>query len=263
VTSKYYDKGTLAGASDTTLQVSGKQFAANSAITFLLDNTVIRQDMQAVSNTSGNFTTNLTITPAWSVGQHKLTAHDASNNTTNSVIPLSIVQQGYNGTPGPNGAPTNTATFKIITVTHLQSGSTVNTYEPELYITGQSDSQGGTVCSSGDDGSQQKNSFTLSDGTLVNEVSTYTCSGTYKGGHVTYNDALNTDTLSDAGGSCSLNQSQPNFIQMTGDYTTSHQFSGTITVNSVNANQYTCTGDLIMSTSSGGTGTWIGTVSTS
>ena len=100
--------------------------------------------------------------------------------------------------------------------------------------------------------------FPLSDGTVVNEVATYTCSGTYKGGHITYNDTLDTDTLADAGGSCSLTRSQQNFIQMTGDYTTSHQFSGTVIINSIGGDQYNCTGDLIANTSSGGTGTWTG-----
>lgn len=257
VTSDYHDNGTLAGADGTTLHVTGKQFAANSTITFLLDSTTV--NTQAVSDASGNVSTNLKVTSDWPVGQHKLTAHDASNNTTNTGIAMSIVQPGHAGTPGPNGAPTNAATFKIMTVTHLQSGSTVHTYAPELDVTGQSDSQGGSVCSPGDDGSQQKNQSNGPNGTTLYEVSTYTCSGTYKEGHLTYNDTLNTDIYSDTGGSCTLTNSQPSFIQMTGDYMASHQFSGNVTINSIGADQYTCTGDLIINNSAGATGTWTGT----
>lgn len=263
VTSQYYDNGTIAGATDTTLHVTGKQFAANSAITFLLDSTAIRQDMQALSNASGNFTTDLTITSDWSVEHHRLTAHDASNNTTSTSTEISIVQQGYNKTPGLNGSPTNTATFKIATVTHWQSNGTVNTYEPELDITGQSDSQGGSVCAPGDDGSQQKDQFAGPNGTTVTDTYTTTCSGTYKNGHLTYNEALNTDVYTDDGGSCTLTASQSSWRQWTGDYTTSHQFSGTIVENSVDGNHYNCTGDLTISTSSGATGTWTGTVNNS
>ena len=268
VISKYFDNGTPAGSGGTTdgttLQVTGNQFAANSAITFFLDNTAIRQDMQAVTNASGKFSTDLQVTSAWSLGQHKLTAQDASKNTTNNSTTISIVQQGYNVTPGPNGSPTNTANFKITADFHMQSANKVTSNQLELDITGQSDSQGGTVCAPGDDGSQHKYQFTLSNGTTVNEVYTFTCSGTYKGGHLTYNDALDTDVYSDAGGSCSLTGSQPSYIQMTGNYTTEHQFSGDIIVNSINGSQYTCTGDLTFNGSTaGGTGTWTGTVSNS
>jgi hypothetical protein len=257
VTSTYHDNGTPAAANGTTLHVNGQKFATNSAITFLLDNATVRQDMQTVSDSKGNFSTDLAVTSAWANGNHTLTAHDASNNTTASGSAVSIIQQGNDGTPGPNGSPSNTATFKIAIELHMQSFA--DTYE--LDVTGRSDSQGGAVCAPGDDGSQQKSSQTLSDGTVINEVSTYTCSGTYKAGQVTYDDTLNTRVYSDdTGDSCSLNTEQTSYIQITGTYMTSQQFSGDITLSAIGDDQYTCTG-LTNPGTSGDTGTWTGTVS--
>jgi hypothetical protein len=262
VTSSYRDNGMPAGADGTTLQVTGNQFSANSAVTFLLDNTAVKQDMQAESNANGDITANLAVTSAWSIGQHKLIARDANSHTTNNGIAISIVKQGYNGTPGPNGAPTNTASFKVSVDLHIQSGTTVETDAGELNVKGQSDSQGGTVCAPGDDGRRYTNQLTLSNGTTVTRVYTFRCSGTYKDGRISYNEILDTDVYSDAGGSCQLSSPVSSYIQMTGTYTTSHQFSGDIILSSISGSQYTCTGDLTYTgTTAGATGTWTGTVS--
>jgi hypothetical protein len=265
VTSDYHDNnGKPVGAENTALRIQGKQFAANSAITLLFDGAQFKQDMQPQSDNSGNFKFNLTIPSSWPTGSHILTARDASNNITSTGRDISIVQQGYNSTPGPNGAPTNTANFSVDVDLSMQgSNPFADTYK--LDITGQSDSQGGKVCSSGDDGSPQKSSFSLSNGTVVNEASTYTCSGNYKEGQLTYNETLATRVFSTSeGGLCQLANPIPSFLQIKGTYTTSHQFSGDITLSSVAANQYNCSGPLSFTTSNasdGGHGTWTGTVS--
>ena len=60
----------------------GNSLPLTLQITFLLDSTAIKQDMQAESDSNGNVSTDLTVTTDWSIGQHMLIAHDASNNTT-------------------------------------------------------------------------------------------------------------------------------------------------------------------------------------
>src|SRR5262249_46828478 len=141
---------------------------------------------------------------------------------------------------GPNGSPTNTGTFKIYMVIQLQG----NTYSYELDIKGQSDTQGGTVCAPRDNGSPQTKSYT-SNGTAITETVTTGCSGTYKGGQITYNEILEKDDYTDANGdSCTLNNSVTSFIQITGSYTTFQMFSGNITQNNPGGNQYTCIGNL-------------------
>jgi len=245
-----------AAADSTTLQITGKQFVANSPLTFLLDSTAVKQDMQAESDASGNVTATLTVAPNWPLGQHKLTAHDANNNTTNSSTAISIVHQGEAHTPGPNGAPPNDATFKINMEFHMQDTSFTSKYELDINY------QGKPVCAPGDDGSPQKSQGSTTNGMAYTETSSYTCNGSYQAGVVVYDDTLNTDIYVDAnGGTCSLNRSQPSYIHIKGNYTTSQQFSGDITVNSIAGNQYTCTGDLTFNTTRGSSGTWTGTVS--
>jgi hypothetical protein len=256
VASNYHDNGMPAGADGTTLQITGKQFVANSPLTFLLDSTAVKQDMQAESDASGNVTATLTVAPNWPLGQHKLTAHDANNNTTNTSTAISIVHPGEAHTPGPNGAPPNDATFKINMEFHMQDTSFTSKYELDINY------QGKPVCAPGDDGSPQKSQGSTTNGMAYTETSSYTCNGTYQAGVVVYDDTLNTDIYVDAnGGTCSLNRSQPSYIHIKGNYTTSQQFSGDITVNSIAGNQYTCTGDLTFNTTRGSSGTWTGTVS--
>jgi hypothetical protein len=269
VTSDYHYNGTPAGANGTKLAVKGQKFAANSPITFQLDTTLIRESMQEQSDASGNVSADLTVTSAWSVGSHTLTAHDASNNTTNTGVTINIVQQGYNGTPGPNGAPTNTATFKIITTFHdATSNLNILKHISELDIKGLSDSQGGSLCSPSDNG--QKDNFPSStgpNGTTLTETMTYICtSSTYKDGRVTYDETLLTDEISDNGGLCQLSNSHAHYVQMTGIYKNPQdEFSGEVTLNIPGSNEYTCRGDLTLKpfNSESVTGTWTGTVKNS
>jgi hypothetical protein len=180
MTSDYRDSGKIAGSGSSTtdgtiFRVTGQNFATNSSITFLLNDTTINKDTQTVSDGNGNFSESLKVTSDWHIGQHTLTARDASNNKTDTGVPLIICEQGDCGTPGPNGAPTNTATFTI--TVHVSKD---NIDSPETLTI---NSQGKpAVCSSRDDGSQQLFSPTSpnSNITKVKNYSTYACSGTYK-----------------------------------------------------------------------------------
>jgi hypothetical protein len=259
VTSDFHDNGLPAGsggsATDgTVFHVTGQKFSPHSAITFLLDSTIIETHTESDDNGALN-NVDLRVTSSWPIGQHKLTAHDKSNNTTDKGVNVSIVPQGYAGTPGSNGAPTNTATFKVTIEVNMPNFH----HQAELDVTARTDSQGGAVCSPGDDGSQQRIPIQEGDQTFY-LVDTYACSGTYKAGDITYDEALNTRSILDSKGNtlCSLNRSQPSYIHVHGTYTTSHQFSGDITESAIASNQYTCPVDL---GTPGENGTWTGTAS--
>jgi hypothetical protein len=105
ITSNYKMGNTLAGATGTILHISGQKFSSNSAITFLLDGHVAPGNPGTRSDANGNVSADVTITNAWSVGTHTLTARDASNYSTNNSVSVTIVQPGQANTPGPNGAP--------------------------------------------------------------------------------------------------------------------------------------------------------------
>jgi hypothetical protein len=96
---------TPAGANGTILHISGQQFSSNSAITFLLDGNVAPGNPGTQSDSNGNFSADVTITGAWSVGTHTLTAMDASNASTTNSVSVTIVQPGQANTPGPTPTP--------------------------------------------------------------------------------------------------------------------------------------------------------------
>jgi hypothetical protein len=250
VVSKYSDKGIPAGATGTTLQVTGEQFAANSAITFLLDSTPV--NTQTVSDPSGNVSTDLKVTSDWSVGSHKLTAHDASNSTTKTGTAIAIVEQGEDSTPGPNGAPSNDATFNINVDTQEQwDDNSRFTDNFVLKVTGQHNPQ---VCDERDNDTPQSGSVTF-NGTTYPDQSTYTCSGTYKGGMITYNETLQALNIFDSkGNTCSLSSPVQSYKTMKGRYT-DQQFSGTITQTRLYATQFTCSLPFDIE---GATGNWTG-----
>jgi hypothetical protein len=241
--------------------VSGQNFTANSPITFLLDNTVLNTTQQAQSDANGNVTTDLAITSAWNFGLHTLTARDASNNTTQSGKQINIVQPGQSHTPGPYGAPPDDASFTIRFTTQgtRYTNDPAFPYTYTLTITGHPDPDGGTICASRANGApvSQQGYNTVS----YTITSTYTCSGTYKGGVLSYSETLQTQTMAFSNGeTCTLNRPQQPFLQITGSYTDQHIFSGKVTENSIDQSQYNCTpaGDTGWWT--GDTGRWTGTV---
>jgi hypothetical protein len=266
VSSIYNAQGRPIAAGGTTLHVNGQKFAANSPITFLLDNTPLNGNKQTQSDASGNVAADLTVTSAWSVGRHKLAAHDASNISTTSAIEIDIVRPGQSHTPGPNGAPPDDASFTIhlnIQAT-MDTYGTTDTYAYTLIITGHPDPEGGTVCSPMDDGKPitSKSTDLLNKGTNTRTRS-YSCSGTYKGGVVSYAQTLKTETvISSNGSACTLNNPEVH-LKITGSYTDQHNFSGHSGYISLPTSAYTCTPASYTYREFGDTGTWTGTVSES
>lgn len=219
VTSAYQVGKVPAGSATTTLQVEGRQFAANSGITFLLDGQPAPGSQIVPSDEHGNFEADLAITARWKVGAHRLTARDMNGNVTESSVTVQIVRPGAAHTPGLNGAPADdtprfmlylTTVSKIdgsngIGVLPVYGGNGVGS-PVLLTVQGRPDPAGGSVCDpQNDDGQPHTINYTftekitLPDGSTVNvsnffsnglqqQTTEYTCSGTYQGGKISYTE---------------------------------------------------------------------------
>jgi hypothetical protein len=259
VTSNYQTGSTPAGSSGTSIQVSGQQFCSNSTVTFLLDGQPAPGAPTPQSDASGAVTVNLKITSAWLLGTHTLSAKDSGGHTARSYM-LAIVPPGEAGTPGPNGAPSDTASFTLsITVHHRDAvtGKQFDDFTQVLIITGHPDPQGGMACQQRDDG--QTHSFTDTDstGAAYTNYTAWTCQGTYKGGKLTYTETITTNYATyDSGASC---VSQTPFINehLEGTFTSASTISGTF---SKDGYTNTCNPGNTTQSYNAQTGTWTGTI---
>jgi hypothetical protein len=234
----------LVGANGTILHISGQKFSSHSAITFLLDGHVAPGNPGAQSDANGNVSADVTITDAWSLGTHTLTARDASNYSTKNGVSVTIVQPGQANTPGPNGAPPDDASFRVIA--QIQGSQSTETE----VVTGHPDPMGGTVCQPEDNGQPiVTTGFTSNTHTPYRETSTYSCAGSYKGGKLTLTETLTSNvfafSLSDGTTTtCTLNSPQPQTDeQLSGSYTGNNTFSGTVTYPTIPDSDYSCNGD--------------------
>ncbi len=220
-----YDLGSLPiGAAGTSFQVSGWNFSSHAAITILLDGEIAPGSVLVRSDSQGRVTSTLTVTNAWPLGKHTVTARDAPHSVTVRGVPILIVASGVDKTPGPNNAPTNSASGTIA-VTISAPQQTVPTFSAfglssmivlsalaklsagQINLVVFAGADHGTVCGNQDDGKKHTlshtpsltstppyNSFTLSDTSYVETFST-TCSGTYQRGHLTYTKTLTSYTV--------------------------------------------------------------------
>lgn len=228
VTSKYMVGTTPAGATTTSLHVTGTKFTAHSAVSFLLDGQPEPGHHIFQSDASGALKGDLSITAVWPLGQHNLTAKDAAGKTTILGKTIAIVMQGEAGTPGPNGAPADDASFTIHLLIHAHDNNIDKdeTGTATLIVTGQPDPAGGTVCDPQDDTGQPQTVTDAKQGVKV--TLTITCSGSYKSGKVTYKQIYSgfTVTYSDNGPTCTI----PTFvhIKLDGSFTNAAALSGTL-----------------------------------
>src|SRR5579871_699375 len=256
VNSQYSVGQTPAGAAGTVLKISGQKFSGNSSITFLLDGQQVPGAQPVESDNSGNVTATLTVTKDWAVGADSITARDASGYATKSGAPIEIVDPGKANTPGPNGAPSNDVSFSLnVTITSPVLGTAKET----LVITQKGDS-GGTVCQTQDDGNTTITSpgtLTFADGTQLaySEASTFSCSGTYVGGHLTYTETTVTDVWTFGSGSntqqCHANPHKAQIL--TGDFSSATSISGTYSADSFSLQDCTYKGNPVNIDSDKGT----------
>lgn len=251
VTSKYTVGSTPAGTASTTFTVNGHDFSGNSTITFLLDNAAIAGGQSTQSDSHGNVTATFTITDAWAVGTHTITARDASGYLTKVGKALMIVIPGQANTPGPHGAPTDSASITINATVNAgsSSGSIM------LVITGSAD--GGKVCRDLDDNQPHTHTGT-SNGVGYTETTTHTCSGTYKGGKLSYTETATSDKIVfDDGLVCNAHVPYVS-AHMEGSFTDSTSINGNYSEDTIVAD---CNMGVGSQSFTANTGTWTGTAS--
>jgi FHA domain len=258
VTSSYKVGATPAGATGTVFHVSGQKFSGNSAITFLLDGKPVPGSPSAHSDADGKVQADLMVNNDWSVGSHTLTAKDASNYTTNTGIAMTVVPQGQAHTPGPNGAPPDDMSFTVHTSVQPQdavSGKQQTPFTETLQITG--NSNGGTVCRSVDNGQPQTLTGNSSNGITYRETVVWSCSGSYKGGKLTYTETASSDKIVFSNGvSCTAHT--PYVAEhLDGTFTNNNTVNGPYSADGITAD---CTGGLGTQQFNASKGTWSGTV---
>ena len=258
---------TLAGASGTSLHITGSKFSNNSTITFLLDGAPAPGSTGAKSDANGTFQTDVKITNGWSPGTHTLTAKDASNNSTQNSVTVMIVSPGQAHTPGPLGAPPDDASFHVNANITGQFGSSAPFTETQtVVITGHPDPMGGSVCESTDNGQPiMTQNSTFNTSTAFQETAVYSCTGTYKAGKFTYTQMLTSDTIKyylvSPVVTCTLTSPQPN-MELSGSYTGNNTFSGTFSFPAISQNAYHCDANGANFFHRAGQVTWTGSVTT-
>jgi FHA domain len=238
VTSIYRVGSTLAGSTGSVVHVSAHSFSGSSAITFLLDNLPVASTQHVSSDADGNVRADLTITTAWAVGNHILTAKDANGYATKVGMPVVIVPQGQAHTPGPNGAPPDDMSFTLNASmqthdagTGKQLGSTTET----LIITGKPDPSGGSVCQSLDDGQPHSYIGNAGNGITYRETFIWSCSGTYKGGKLSYTETATTDKVDFSNGISCVAHTHYVSEHLEGTFKSQNTISGTLSSDSITA----------------------------
>jgi hypothetical protein len=236
VTSAYNVASIPTGSTGTALHANAHSFSGSSAITFLLDNVPVASSQKVNSDGNGNVSADLTITNAWTIGKHTLTAKDASGYATKAGVTVSIVPQGQAHTPGPNGAPVDDLSFLLkanVQVQDAGTGQQLTSTTETLTVLGRPDPSGGTVCQSIDDGQPHIYNGTTSNGTTYRETFVLACTGTYKGGKLSYTETATTYKIDFSYGvSCVAHM--PYVLQhLEGSFTSPNTISGTLSGDSI------------------------------
>lgn len=261
VSSAYKVGATPAGASGTVLHVSSQQFSSNTAVTLLLDGTPVPGARSVQSDANGNVKVDLTVTDGWGIGNHTLTARDANNYTTQTGVAVVVVPPGQAHTPGPNGAPPDDMSFSLSVSIQRQNASTgeqLQTWNQTLLISGRPDPAGGTVCQSRDDGQSHTDRGDLGNGITYTDTYVWTCSGTYKGGKLSYNETVTSDKYDfSTGVSCTANTPYT-YEHLDGSFIDHSTVSGTYAGDSLYLN---CSNGKSFTLSDPRKGSWTGTFS--
>ena len=247
VTSKYSVGATPAGATSTTFTISGHDFSGTSPITFLLDNAPIPGGQAVQSDSNGNVNATFTVTDAWAVGNHTITAKDASGYVTKVGKGITIVTPGQANTPGPDGAPTDTVSMTIDG--SVNAGSSSGTLTLTV--------NGGKVCRNLDDGQSHDHTGTA-NGVGYTETTVHTCSGSYKGGKLSYIETATSDKIVfDNGLTCTAHVPYVS-AHLEGTFSSATSISGSYTEDTIIID---CNMGVGSQSFTANTGTWTGTAS--
>jgi hypothetical protein len=244
VTSSYHVGTMPAGAAGTDFAVNGEHFAANSTIRFLLDEKPL-PSATAHSDAEGKVSATLKVTDAWPPGTHTLTASDGAGHLTPQGVTVAIVQQGEAHTPGPNGAPPDDTSFKlIVALKGYDSSGQAQSGALTLVVTGHPDPAGGTVCGINgngfpDDGRPHQVNlsqfFGLEGGQgTISSV----CQGSYKGGRLNYTRIVTYERLTAyvflTSATCTF-PTPYDQLELQGTFIDAHTAAGTFTIPPVTA----------------------------
>ncbi len=242
------------------IHASGKRFSPQSTITFLLDGNPLPDAQPLTSDAKGRFEVDLSPTN-WALGNHTLTAKDSQGYSLQQPLAVVVVIPGQAGTPGPNGAPADNATFTLsITVQHQDTlnSQPLDPFQIFLKITGRPDPAGGLPCDATfDDGQPHTFTGSLGGGLTYTETDTYGCSGSYQSGKLKYVEVLlNEKMVISNGDTC--NSGNINFPYRTyeGTFTNATTISGTYIANGL---IIPCTGSFDIHTDPE-KGTWTGSM---
>ncbi len=255
VVSPYKLDTTPAGSTTTSFTVTGKRFSPNATVTFLLDGSPAPGSQSAQSDARGRVQATLTVTSGWRIGNHTLGARDSDGYTTQAEAPVAIVHQGEANTPGPNGAPPDDATFSLNVVVQVRDDVTGKALQNLTFTLNVNN---GVVCDNQNDTGQPQNfSYKFSNGEGYQETYTWTCSGAYKGGMLTYTETDTQDVfhLSD-GGLCVATTPRVNkFLQ--GSFSSATSIAGAF---KADAERISCPriNTFYLVSSNAGVGSWTG-----
>jgi hypothetical protein len=236
VTSTYQVGTTPAGSTNTSLHVSVHSFSGSSTITFLLDNAPIASTQHVSSDANGTIKADLLITTAWPLGTHMLTAKDASGYATKIGESVVIVPRGQAHTPGPNGAPTDDMSFTLKANVQAQdagTGKQLGSDTETLTVTGKPDPSGGTVCQAADDGQPHTYLGDVGNGITYRLTLVTTCSGTYKGGKLTYTETVTSQKEVYSDGTACQEHTPYVIEHLEGTFTSQNTIGGTLSSDSV------------------------------
>jgi hypothetical protein len=239
------------GSTDVDFTFKGSDFTKNSPIMILMDGYPLPGQPHVVSDKDGKVEATLTAKEEWVTGKHTLTAKDGDGYTTAKGVAINIVKQGEAGTPGPNGAPADSASFTI----NAQTNKNTNF---DIAVTGQPDPQGGTVCLGDADGHTITVHDKLSDGTPFTTTYAQSCSGSYKSGKLNVEITMKREeikfTTQGVDFTCTA-QTPYVTLKIEGSYETNQRFSGTYTSTSA---AETCNPYNFKVPSNSDSGTWDG-----
>jgi hypothetical protein len=208
------------------------------------------------SDANGTVKGDLVIRTDWPLGTHMLTAKDASGYATKAGVPVVIVSQGQAHTPGPNGAPPDDMSFTLNVKEQIHDAGTgqhpVSGTET-LVVTGKPDPAGGTVCQSYDDGQPHTDTGNASNGITYRVTYILSCSGTYKGGKLSYSETATTSKIDFSDGISCVAHTPYVSEHLEGTFTSQNTISGTFSSDSVTVD---CNQGLGTHQDPAGTGSW-------
>jgi len=180
---------------------------------------------------NGNVEADQTVTANWTVGHHMLTARDANDYITKGGVPVAIVPKGEANTPGPNGAPPDDTSFTVQATLHAQGA---RPYQKLDFTAETLTVMNGSVCRSVDDGTPHTQT-TISNGVPYTETFVWSCSGTYKGGQLSYTQMATSHKIDFPNGRSCTVQKPYIYEQLRGTFINRNSIHGTLSAASITA----------------------------